>query len=171
MLERIRGLPTTRGKCSIMKGTAAPGLIKRLDGKRFGTILEIGTCQAVSAAILSCFADTVVTIDVMARPQELLVIDLADAIDRIIPIVAGTEAAKKRLIAALSFDLAFVDGNHRHPAVRDDFEMVRKCGTVLFHDYPRSGSGQDGARVLLDEIRPKGNIERCPPFAWWRAIG
>jgi hypothetical protein len=83
--------------------------------------------------------------------------------------VVPSDAAKRRFIDSLTFDLAVVDGNHFREPVKFDFECVRRCGLVLFHDYPASGTDADGVGYLLDEIRPAGIIERCPPFAWWRA--
>ncbi|GAF95135.1 unnamed protein product, partial [marine sediment metagenome] len=48
-----------------------PSFIDMLErrGKRYGTVLEIGTAHGMGAVMLSCFADKVVTIDVTRRPM------------------------------------------------------------------------------------------------------
>jgi len=122
--------------------------------------------------MLSCFADTVITIDIAPDGYTGAVLAVAGVLGRVVPLVTTNDPAKAHLIAALNFDMAFVDGNHRPPYAELDFGMVKKCGTVLFHDYPHipgSGTAGNGAGVLLDEHTPPGKIVRCPPFAWWRA--
>jgi predicted O-methyltransferase YrrM len=168
LLEKIRGVMVPHSEGSIMKGSAAAGLIQRLDGMYFERILEIGTCRGVGAAVLSCFADTVVTIDIVGRGEVPWIMALADAEHRIIPVVT-TEAGKQRLVRALRFDMCFIDGNHKYDWVKADFELVRSlCKQILFHDYPDSGSGLRGVGQLLDDDKPDGVIKRCEPFAWWR---
>lgn len=170
-LKRIKEVFADAGGGSVMKATAADRLIEQMDGRHFERIVEIGTYRGVSAAVFSCFAETVITIDIAAQGYTGAVLSVAGVLGRVIPLIVPYDPARARLIAALDFDMAFIDGNHRPPHPELDFNMVKKCGTVLFHDYPQSGSGPagNGAGVLLDEHTPEGKIDRCPPFAWWSA--
>ena len=168
LLARVRALVHPLDDSTIMKGTAAAGLPERLYGKFFNCILEIGTCRGVSAAVFSFYADTVITIDIVGRHEVPYILAIAGAAARVIPVVVDGEPAKNRLIRAATFDMAFIDGNHKAPHVQVDFDLVKKCGCVLFHDYPVSGGGFRGGGECVDAIT-EGVVERCEPFAWWRA--
>ena len=57
--------------------------------------------------------------------------------------------------------------------VKTDFECVKKCGRVLFHDYYKEGSKFDmgTARVqgivpLVDSL-PGNELTIARPFAYW----
>jgi predicted O-methyltransferase YrrM len=63
----------------------------------------------------------------------------------------------------LSFDFAFIDGDHSYDAVAADFEMVKRCGAVLFHDYV---PGNEVAR-FIDEL-PQDQVSRMDMFGFWQ---
>lgn len=150
-----------------LKRPGAASLTSVLAGQHYGVILEIGTHKGVSAAILSHFADLVVTIDVEAHPEVRAVLDAASALDRVVPIVVMGDGAKRRLVDALQFDAAFVDGCHDADAVAADVEMTRRCGRLLLHDAMAAGPGHVLAALEVGD----GRVERFGSFAWWTASG
>ena len=161
-----------------------------LAGKHYGTIMEIGTFQGISAAILAEHADRVITLDIAARLEPAQVWQIFGVSNKIIPFVVSGDIEKHEVVSSLSFDMCFIDGDHARLAVQMDFVMARsKCNEILFHDWPFAvpwgekpatsynyrehwydGNG-DGVGYLLDCIQPAGRILRVPPFAWWFAQG
>lgn len=103
-----------------------------------GTCLEIGTYNGVTAALLSQYFDKVVCVsidDAKLKPQIIkrqLVQRLG--ITNIEFIDVDTNAEKSMAINALDFNFAYSDGDHTHDAYTD-FDLVKRCGKVLFHEY------------------------------------
>lgn len=144
-----------------------------LGGGRFKRALEIGTYRGVSSALMAQFCDTVVTIDLrngkMERDRQ--VFDRvrfweAMGVGNIESHLVDNDGEKASLISRLDFDFAFVDGDHEGDAPRRDFDLVKRCGTVLFHDY----EGDNGVVDLIDSL-PKAEVEVIDMFALWRAGG
>jgi len=138
-----------------------------LEGKRYKHILEIGTNQGMTAALLARFADRVTTIDVKRWDLVQVVMDGFGVGDRVRRIIIPDDLAKARQVAEMDFDMAYIDGDHHRGSVAIDFMIAKRCGHILFHDYPTAT--YDGAGFLLDELKPEGRIERLAPFAWWHA--
>ena len=44
----------------------------------------------------------------------------------------------KAILDTIKFDFAFIDGEHNN-SIRADFELVKKCKRVLFHDVDYTG--------------------------------
>ena len=65
-------------------------------------------------------------------------------------------------------DFAFVDGDHKYNEIALDFELVKKCGRVLFHDY-----GMDHLPDVTDfvDTLPRREVTIDRPFAYWQANG
>jgi hypothetical protein len=76
------------------------------------------------------------------------------------------DAEKAALVAGLDFDLAFVDGDHDE-GVAVDFDLVKRCGAVLFHDYAVSRKGRNAVMNLVDSL-PRHEVEVIDIFAFWR---
>lgn len=152
------------------QSSVADGLAKQLAGRRWNTILEIGTLRGLSAAVLACFAEKVFTIDVENTPGRSDVFGALtrDIRNRICSIIVPDNDAKVLLVRALSFDFAYIDAGHTEGQVAIDFSLTQKCGEMLFHDYPASGSGANGVSLVLDALT-EGKVTACKPFAWWRA--
>jgi len=158
--------------------SAAGQLPKRLKGQHYGTILEIGTLRGWSAVCLAAFADTVITVDIAGESMPGMLraagcgaiaeqlIDQAGLVDRVIPLVVASDAAKAALVSRLSFDLAFIDGDHSRDGVAFDFAITRRCGSVLFHDYTHER--WTGIREFVDAL-PAAEVETDDTFAWWRS--
>lgn len=95
---------------------------------------EVGTWHGLTAAILSRYFDRVVTVDIAHKPlkHEVLKhlgISNVECID--IEDNAGKAQAWKQLRGECDF--AYLDGNHADDT-ETDFNLVRSCGRVLFHE-------------------------------------
>lgn len=133
-------------------------------------ILEIGTYRGVTAAYFSDFADIVTTIDLkngkMERDAQVFDrVRFWQAMGRnnIMLHLVESEAEKAKVVDRLDFDFAFVDGDHRYDGVAADFEKVRRCGRVLFHDYT---PGNDVFRFIGQ--LPSSQVRTSGIFAYWQ---
>jgi hypothetical protein len=134
--------------------------------------LEIGTLRGLSAVALAWFSHSVVSIDVQRNADLDRVLGLAPRMirERIATVVVPDNDVKAVLVANMNFQFAFIDGGHTVGQVSLDFGLARRCGTVLFHDYPASGSGCDGVGQVIDGLAEgDGQCELRAPFMWWRA--
>lgn len=157
---------------SVLSINGGGQVIQRVLGARqFKRALEIGTYRGVSSALMAQFCESVVTIDLqygkMERDRQ--VFDRvrfweAMGAGNIESHLVADDREKAALIGGLDFDFAFIDGDHEGRAPREDFNLVRRCGTVLFHDY----AGDNGVVELIDSL-PRHQIEIIDIFALWRA--
>jgi predicted O-methyltransferase YrrM len=146
---------------------------KLLAGKGYKTILEIGTYRGVSAAEMSQYCEKVITIDLKRGRME----NLGETPDReglwrdlgisnIELHLVKNDREKAALVNGLEFDFAFVDGAHDQ-TVRDDFELVKRCGKVLFHDVDSRGKPELDYVYDFVMSLPKEQIEIHDIFALW----
>ena len=63
-----------------------------------------------------------------------------------------------------NFDFAFIDGSHKYDDVKFDFECVKRCGRVLFHDY--DCKRHPDVTKFVDEL---SNVIKGRPFAYWES--
>jgi hypothetical protein len=75
---------------------------------------------------------------------------------------------KKRILDNIDFDFVFIDGDHSFKGVRYDFELVKKCGRVLFHDYDRAPGKDAPVRDFIDTIK-EGKMRTTKDYAYWEA--
>lgn len=141
-----------------------------LEGKGYRTVLEIGTYKGVSAACMSQYCDKVITIDLAhgqleagGTPFDRQAFWDTAGVSNVELHLVRDNAEKAKLIASLEFDFAFIDGAHDH-TVRDDFEMVRKCGRALFHDYSETPGKPNHVKRFVDSLGP---VEVRDIFAFW----
>lgn len=108
--------------------------LKRINA-RGKCCLEIGTYNGITAVVLSQFFDEVHCVTVDEVPPRLFRSEIVShlGITNIHFHDAKDNAEKSDFIKALEFDFAYVDGDHAD--TRDDFELVKHCGRVLFHEY------------------------------------
>ena len=141
-----------------------------LGSGRYRKILEIGTYKGASAAYMAQFCDCVMTFDL--REGQLENHDptwdrkafwQSLGIDNIELYLVNDDLEKYYLISYLEFDFAFIDGAHDERVVQD-FEMVKHCGAVLFHDYDEK---QKHIKSLVDSL-PKDEVTIFGIFALWR---
>lgn len=170
--EQYGGSILRKSALSIRDGAGV--LEKVLGGRQYKTVLEIGTYRGVSAAEMSQYCEKVITIDLIDGKLE----GNGEAVDRegfwrglgvnnIELHLVKDNADKARLIEGLEFDFAFIDGAH-DATVALDFEMVKKCGAVLFHDYCKRN--KPGApNYVYDFVSSlKGSVEVYDIFGFWR---
>ena len=96
------------------------------------TCFEVGTWNALTSIVLSKFFDKVVTVDIAHNDIKRDIIK-ALGITNIECIDIADNAEKARVAAAYKFDFAYLDGDHANDTFTD-FELVKHCGRVLFHE-------------------------------------
>lgn len=142
---------------------------------KYKTCLEIGTYRGCTAAVMSQFCEKVITIDLKKGRLE----SYGETFDRekfwwsmgvsnIELHLIEDDIEKEELIKTLDFDFAFIDGAHDE-SVKNDFNLVKHCGTVLFHDY--DDRGQPCLNYVYDFINtlPKEQLTIIDIFALWKA--
>lgn len=152
------------------------GVFERvLGGRDYKTVLEIGTYRGVAAAEMAQYCDRVITIDLKhgKLQQAGETFDRAKfwrslAIDNIDFYEVENDAEKAHLVSRLEFDFAFIDGAHDE-TIKNDFELVSRCGHVLFHDY--DDRGQPALNHVFDFVNslPRHQVEILDIFALWIA--
>jgi len=142
-------------------------------GRRYGTVLEIGTYKGVGAACIAQHCDKVITIDLLHGRLEQVgehwdrwAFWRSLGVDHKVELHLLRDGAEKAdLIRTLSFDLAFIDGG-KHD-VAEDFESVKRCGAVLFHDYDfREGPDVNTVYDFVNSL-PPDHVELMDIFALW----
>lgn len=152
------------------------GVFERvLAGKGYRTVLEIGTYKGCAAAEIAQYCERVVTIDLKHGKLELngeewdrQVFWKSLGISNVELRLVADDREKARVVNALDFDLAFIDGAHDH-TVRNDFELVRRCGRVLFHDADDNGPGRSNCVHEFISTLPAHQVEIMDIFALWTA--
>ena len=176
-LERVKtmfGERCLRGT-ALVATTKENGIVKMEDCEPFlrhlfnqirpWLAVEIGTLFGVTTALLAHYSDHVYSIDINHQ-QLASYISHYFGVDRKITnhIVSGDEE-KAVVLSKLDFDFAFIDAVHTYDGVKGDFECVKKCGRVLFHDYRMERFG--GVTKFVDEL-PEDEVLKKPPFAFWQ---
>lgn len=125
-------------------------------------ILEIGTYQGVTAALMAQMVERVITIDIREQPLAREIWEYLGLTN--IDYQVLHPKTKAELIPTLDFDFVFIDGDHNHPEV-DFYLTSNRAKHILFHDYfhdkrfPRVNRLVDGLQGVT--IRE--------PFAFWEA--
>lgn len=102
-------------------------------GFRGRCCVEIGTLKGLTAIVLARYFERVVTIDIVNdRDKRDIAAMLGVRNVEFVDVADNSEKAER--MAGLQFDAAFVDGDHARDT-DSDFELVRKCGRVLFHEH------------------------------------
>ena len=144
-----------------------------LGGGKFNHALEIGTFRGVAAAEMAQHCRKVTTIDLKQGQIERLGLQWdrrefwrSLEIENVDLRLVQDDDEKAKVIAELDFDFAFVDGAHDQ-RVRRDFEVVKHCGTVLFHDYGDRGAPHLNHVFDFVNTLPKHQVQRLDIFALW----
>lgn len=139
--------------------------LARLKAMHVTLAVEIGTARAVTTIALARLCQRVVTIDIGVYPLRVEVLKWGGA-ENACSVVVPNDEHKALLLNDLDFDFAFIDGDHTEAGCRFDFEQVKRCGCVLFHDY--TPPYPNGPQALVDSM-PEENVIKDYPFAWWFA--
>ena len=165
---------------SAMGIRAGGGVFERvLSGKGYRTVLEIGTYRGCSTAEIAQYVERVITIDLKHGRIEQNGEDFdrrafweSLGISNVELILVKDDAEKARIVNALDFDLAFIDGAHDQ-TVANDFALTKRCGRVLFHDADdnRKREVKPGASNCVFEFidtLPRNEVEFMDEiFALW----
>lgn len=138
-----------------------------LDKLRPTSIVEIGTHQGVSTALLAEYA-YVTTVDIFPNPIRERVWRALGVRDRITERVCRGSRERDEVIrqAVASADLAFVDGCHLMPDVERDFRLTIPCGRVILHDYWLSPDSWPDVKEFVDGLdRTTYDVNVIVPFA------
>lgn len=138
------------------------GFLNRHPSFRGKRCVEIGSFNGVTALVLARHFDEVVSIDTYPYTMKKLVLEFS-GVKNVRFVDVQDNAEKAKIIEGLDFDAAFSDGNH----VADtefDFDLVRRCGRVLFHEYYEQ---QPPVWHLVNRLKTQGNVETEGKFALW----
>lgn len=138
------------------------GILKH---KNIKSAIEIGTFRGVSTALLAHYSDAVITMDIKYYEEAMYLWAYAGVMDKIKYYVV-TDEIKEDSIRDVDFDFAFIDGDHEYESVQSDFEITKRCGRVLFHDY----GIKPGVIKFVDSL-PKNEVVIRHPFAYWEKNG
>jgi predicted O-methyltransferase YrrM len=163
-------------KKSVISIRGGAGVIPEvLNNGCFKTALEIGTYRGVGAAEMSQCCEKIITIDLKRGKLELAnehwdrrIFWDSLGITNIEFHAIADDYEKAELVAGLEFDFALIDGAHDATVARD-FELVKRCGTVLFHDADRRGSPQKDYVIDFIESLPQDQVTYHDIFALWQA--
>jgi hypothetical protein len=105
-------------------------------GARGETCLEIGTMHGITAIVLAQYFKRVVCVSVDREKDRGLKYEITKAlgITNVTFHDVADNAEKAAVIGGLDFDFCYSDGDHARDA-RLDFDLVKRCGRVLFHEY------------------------------------
>ena len=154
---------------SVNKCNFLPDFLSNLDPKPID-VIEIGTFVGLGSAVLASYCRTVFTFDIWYRNAHHLWRELGldnrinsycgpqEMIDYVINMLKSNEN--------LDFNFAFIDGMHKIENVRHEFEMLKFCKRILFHDanVPEIGDfilNEIGGQILDEQ--PKTNTQ----FGYW----
>jgi len=122
-------------------------------------VIEIGTFNGISTLVLASIAKIIHTFDVAYRNAEYLWSFFPELRSKISYCVGSQEAIDDTIIRILrnnikyfNINFAFIDGKHNGENVAYDFNLVKFCGRVLFHDADmeeiKSFAKQVGAKIF-----------------------
>jgi hypothetical protein len=152
------GISTFR-RSSVLEGFDGFLIDNQFRGKR---CIEIGTCNGLTAVILSRYFEEVVSIDI--APNDLKHRVLAHCgIQNVIFRDVYDNAAKAKIIRGLTFDSAFIDGNHAEDT-ETDFALVQHCKRVLLHEY---WAEQPAVVDLVSRLSRQGVVVTSGKWALW----
>lgn len=137
-----------------------------MSGRGIDTMIEIGTYKGVSAAVFAQNCRQVITFDLAKGRLEQTDPkwsrqELWDYLGctNIKSHLIKNDNEKKSIIDKLEFQFAFIDGGHDTKSVTFDFNLVKRCGLVLFHDFDYKGvKGQDDVYDFVNSLSPKVKV-------------
>jgi len=140
--------------------------IKNLD-PLIDNIIEIGTFNGIATLVFASVANIVHTFDVAYRNAEYLWSFFPELRSKISYCVGSQEAIDdtiRRILFAntkyFNFNFAFIDGKHTYENAAYDFNLVKFCGRILFHD-----ADMEGIKSFVKQIGAK--IFDGTKFAYW----
>lgn len=148
--------PEAFRRSSVLEGFEAFIQAQGLRGK---TCVEIGTLKGLTAIVLARYFERVISIDIVDDPLKWVFLEKLN-INNVTYINVDSNAEKALIIANLDFDAAYVDGNH-HVDTPSDFECVKRCGRVMFHEFWKAQP------AVLDLVHSLKGVSTTGKFALW----
>lgn len=173
--ERFQALHGNRDLVAVFKrfgiapfrrSSVLEGFEKFLDANDIGggRCVEIGTCKGLTALLLARRFDEVVSIDIVEDPDRDTIARHCK-VKNIRFVTVADNAEKARVIEGLTFDCAYVDGDHARDTATD-FALVRRSGCVLFHEY---WEAQPPVFNLVNSLKSAGRVVIKDKLALWKA--
>ncbi len=135
------------------------------------TVVEIGTKYGVGTLLPAHYARHAITIDIIPRTEPIAVWSFFGVNNKIDYAVVKDNEEKAKYISDKNFDFAIIDGGHSYEDIQLDFELVKRCGRVLFHEYiltpPHNNPCKFDAAIKFISELPKDEITLDEPFAYW----
>ena len=153
--------PEAFRRSSVLEGFETFIKTQRLTGK---TIVEIGTLKGLTAIVLARYFERVVTVDIVDDPLKYEIVDLL-GVKNIAFVNVRDNKEKAEVISAVNFDAAYVDGDH-HADTWLDFDLTKRCGRILVHEYWNEQPAVQAAIASLG-----GNVATRGKFALWQRAG
>jgi predicted O-methyltransferase YrrM len=153
---------------SVQESNFLHEFLEKVDPK-INWAIEIGTCNGLGTLEIADVSVRVNTFDVAYRNAEYLW-TLFPGMRCKIDYCCGPQANIDFTIAELKhyygehYNFAFIDGDHTYEAAKHDFELVRFCGRVLFHDVHGEGVGQFALKELGAKVVDDRGI-----YGYWEA--
>ena len=137
-------------------------------------MVEIGTHYAVTAAVLGMVCERVTTFNLLVYRQWIVPAILRIAgVSNVTECLPRNDIEKGEMLMGMDFDAAFVDGMHAYRSLKFDFEQVRKCGRVIFHDLTLTRPPRPDVARFVGELAASGDgtVTHDDMFAYWTAKG
>jgi hypothetical protein len=141
-------------------------LVEWLAGKRFGVTMEIGTHRGGVLALLAGHTDGLLMSIDQPVPQALPYREkLLNQWPNAILVEGDSHSAEIKqqvddILAGVTIDLIFIDGDHSYEGVKSDYEMYGKSAkTVIFHDIDPNHQYINNVRRFWEEIKRPTSVE------------
>lgn len=121
-----------------------------LKDKGYKSVLEIGTLNGITSALMAQYVDNVYTIDIKDSMIKYDIWKHLGVDNKIKSYIIDNEIEKADIINGLDFDLVYIDGDHLH-CTWSDFFLTRHCGRALIHES------------ILESSEPWKLVKALPP--------
>ena len=140
-------------------------LVYFLSKRKIKTAVEIGTFRGLTSCVISQYCDNLITIDienglvenyetrqlVKKYPRRKAIWKELD-ITNIRQVIINNNQEKADLLKDIEYDFVFIDGDHSYEGVKYDYELVKECNQILFHDYDRREGKSSPVRDFIDTL-------------------
>lgn len=126
--------------------------------------VEIGTFKGLTALVLSRHFREVVSIDIFHDDDRVKMAERV-GVKNVRFVTVADNAEKAKVINGLTFDGAYVDGDHAKDTFTD-FDLVKRSGQVLFHEH---WPAQPDVMKLCEELKASGSVQTGRKMALWTA--